>query len=223
MKIIDLTHKLSDKTSHWDVNCKFDLKIVTDYKDCATPDLFRTQNVNMPAGIGTHMDAPAHCMEGGKTIDMLSMGELVTECVVIDVSTLDENFVAMPEVVEEWEKEHGQIKENSFVIFHTGWSKYWDDGEKYRNNYKFPTVHATTADLLVKRNIAGLGIDTLSVDNGSAGFPVHRIILSSGKYLVENIANAGDLPKVGAKIFVLPIKIEGGTEAPIRLVAIINS
>jgi kynurenine formamidase len=49
---------------------------------------------------------------------------------------------------------------------------------------------------------------------------VHQAILGSGKYLVENIANARELPPIGAKILVLPLKIREGAEAPVRLVAL---
>ena len=107
------------------------------------------------------------------------------------------------------------------MILYTGWEKYWHNGEKYINNHKFPSIDKSTALLLLERNISGLGIDTLSADTGANGFPVHQAILGAGKYLVENITNAKALPPVGAKTFVLPIKIKDATEAPIRLIAII--
>ena len=75
--------------------------------------------------------------------------------------------------------------------------------------------------MLLERDIAGLGIDTLSADAGTSDFPVHRAVLEAGKYLVENVANVGELPPVGAKAFVLPIKIKDGTEAAVRLIATI--
>lgn len=65
-----------------------------------------------------------------------------------------------------------------------------------------------------------LGIDTLSPDNEVDGFPVHRLVLGSGKYIIENVANAGLMPPVGAYTFALPIKIQDGAESPIRLVAV---
>lgn len=220
IEIIDLTHTLSGDVPTWDGSCGFDLSINTDYKDCTPPDLFRTQKISCGTGIGTHMDAPAHCFQGSKTIDMFEMENLATDCVVIKVdSVADENFIIMPEVVEQFEKEHGQIQPNTFIIFYTGWSKYWPDKEKYRNNLQFPSVHENTAKLLLERDIVGLGVDTLSADTGKGGFPVHRAILGAGKYLVENIANAGAMPVVGAKILVFPMKIKDATEAPVRLVA----
>lgn len=222
LKPVDLTHTLSFNIPTWDVSCGFNLEIDTDYTDCKDPDLFRTQKVNMNAGIGTHMDTPAHCFQNQRTIESLTMEELVTDCVVIDVSNYaDENYIVMPEAIEKFEEKYGEIKQNSFVIFYTGWYKYWENSEKYRNNYKFPSVHVSTAELLLKRNIAGLGIDTLSADTGKNGFPVHRAILGANKYLVENITNLAGLPPTGAKIAVLPIKIKDATEAPIRLIALI--
>ncbi len=51
-------------------------------------------------------------------------------------------------------------------------------------------------------------------------FPVHQKILGSGRYLIENVANGGKLPAAGALIFALPLKVQGGTEAPLRLIAL---
>lgn len=220
-KVIDLTHTLSSTIPTWDGSCGFNINIDTDYNDCKEPDLFRTQKLNTNAGIGTHMDAPAHCFQNERTIESLTMEELVTDCVVIDVSKdANESYVVMTEIIERFEKDHGEIKENSFVIFYTGWDKYWETGDKYRNDYNFPSIDVSAAELLLKRNIAGLGIDTLSADTGKGGFPVHRAILGANKYLVENITNLKDIPPTGAKIAVLPIKIGGATEAAIRLIAL---
>lgn len=222
MKIIDLTHMLSPEIPTWDGGCGFEFFIDTDYKDCTPPDVFRTQKIKCNAGIGTHMDAPAHCFPEARTIESLDMDSLATDCIVINVSgEADENYLIMPKAVEKFEKEYGKINPNTFVIFYTGWDKNWNSPEKYRNGHKFPSVHESTAQLLLNRDIAGLGIDTLSADTGVNGFPVHRAILGGGKYLVENIANAKELPVIGGKSLVLPMKIKGATEAPVRLVALV--
>lgn len=224
---VDLTHTLSPDIPGWDGDCGFRLSRALDYADCAPPDVFRKHDMQTPTGIGTHIDAPAHCVPGGATIESLDMHNLITDCVVIKIDTHDidthddEHYLIMPEAVEAFEKEHGEIAANTFVIFYTGWDKHWHTPEKYINDHKFPSVHGSTAELLLKRNIAGLGIDTLSADTGAEGFPVHRAILGAGKYLVENIARAGSLPPTGARSFALPMKIKDGAEAPIRLVALV--
>lgn len=217
-KIIDLTHPLSETVPSWEGNLTFHLSNEYDYEKSG----FRAQKIACELGVGTHMDAPAHFIQGGRTIDQLSLSELVTDCVVIDVShEANETYMIMPSVILQFERKHGKIPPRSFVIFYTGWDTRFETRKKYHNEHKFPSVDVSTAEILLERDIAGLGIDTLSPDTGKDGFPVHRTILGRDKYLVENVNNAKLLPPMGAKIFILPIKIKDGTEAPIRLVALI--
>lgn len=72
-KVVDLTHTLSDATPTWDSVCGFELSTDTDYEDCTSPDLFRIQKIKEKAGIGTHMDAPAHVIPDAQTIDKLGL------------------------------------------------------------------------------------------------------------------------------------------------------
>ncbi|MBL7663305.1 cyclase family protein [bacterium] len=221
-KIIDLTQTLCAEIPSWDGDCGFNLSVSVDYTDCVAPDLFRVQSISTRAGMGTHIDAPAHCISGAKTVDDLVIENLITSCVTIHLDQFaDENYVVMPEIVHKFERENGQIEPSSFVIFYTGWSKYWNNPIEYRNGLRFPSLHEQTAQLLLERHITGLGTDTLSADSKGNSFPVHRVILGAGKYLVENIANADALPATGAQIFVLPMKIRDGTEAPARIVALV--
>jgi kynurenine formamidase len=85
-KLVDLTHPLTTSTPSWDNSCGFNHTTSLDYADCTSEVKFRVQGINMPAGIGTHMDAPAHCDSQGKTIDALSLQDCLAPCVVIDIS-----------------------------------------------------------------------------------------------------------------------------------------
>src|SRR3989344_6090067 len=177
-KIVDLTHSLSDSIPSWDGKADFELSTVTDYKNCTPPDLFRTQKINASVSLGTHMDAPAHVIPGGRTIDKLTPEELVVDCVLIDVSQeADKNYLVMPSAIEKFEKEYGEIPAHSLVIFYTGWSKFWETPERYHNKFAFPRVDVSVAEILLKRKVVGLGIDTFSCDTGKDGFSVHRAIL----------------------------------------------
>lgn len=221
-KLIDLTQVLSDSVPSWDNHADFDLCTVTDYKDCTAPNLFKIQKLRTGLSLGTHMDAPAHCVPGGRTIDQLTLQELVADCVVIDVSSeAREDYLVPSSAILKFEQDHGEIPAHSLMIFYTGWSKHWENPEKYHNQHAFPSVDAGAAELLLKRNIVGIGIDTFSCDTGKKGFPVHRVILGADKYLVENVAHADLLPPTGAKVFVLPTKLKDATEASVRLIALI--
>ncbi|MFT5319064.1 MAG: kynurenine formamidase [Chlamydiales bacterium] len=222
-KIIDLTHTLDKNIPAWEGGCGFSHELKCDYADCDTDVQFRVQELKMVAGIGTHIDAPAHCIPGALTVDALKVDDLVAPCVCIDVSDkVSSTFSVSTNDILAFEKTYGKINKNTFVIIYTGWDQYWNDPEKYQNQYMFPSVSADVADLLLERDIVGLGIDTLSPDRPTDGFPVHEALLGSGKYIVENIACASKLPPVSIYTLAMPIKVAGGTEAPIRLLALID-
>ncbi|SRR5579883_1498498 len=217
---IDLTHPLAFNIPHWGNGCGFQHKVELDYSDCTSEVKFRAQSLQMAAGIGTHMDAPLHCIPNGISIADIPLQSLIVPCRVIDVSDrATEHYCISTEDINRFENEYGTIPKESFVIFHTGWDKWWSQPEKYRNKLVFPSVSKDAAALLLTRDIVGIGIDTLSPDIGDSGFPVHQLILGAGKYIIENINNAKQLGAL-AHIIVLPIKIQGGTEAPIRLVGV---
>lgn len=220
---IDLTHVLSSVSPSWDGDCGFRHELVLDYETCTTPVKFRVQKINMDAGIGTHMDAPAHCIPGGKTIDELSLTDLIAPCVVIDISKqAHAAYQCSAADIQIFEQQYGTIPQGAFVIVRTGWDQFWHQPEQYRNNLQFPSISLSAACLLLDRNIAGLGIDTLSPDTESSGYPVHQAILGAEKYLVENVAHADKLPPIGSFSLVMPILSKNGTEAPIRLIGLVK-
>jgi kynurenine formamidase len=112
---------------------------------------------------------------------------------------------------------------------YTGWDTRWDDYDAYKNAdakkvLHFPGFSTDAAKLLAEeRNIAGVGIDTLSVDYGlSKDFMVHHIVHGKGKFHLENVANLGMMPAAGAWVIVAPMKIENGTGGPARIFALVK-
>ena len=180
------------------------------------------------AGAGTHIDAPAHFIKGGATVADIPIDDLMAPVCVIDVSDMCAPELRItPDDVAAFEKEHGPIPEGSFVIGNTGWGRHWNDRDAFRNadasgEMHFPTFELKTAQLLMEQGICGLGIDTLSPEL-EKGFPIHQLLLGSGKYIVEMLANLDQLPPVGATILLLPMKVAEGAEAPVRAVAFISS
>ena len=223
-KLIDLTHILSEKTPSWDGGCGFNHDIKLDYDECDYTVKFRAGQIKMHAGIGTHIDAPSHCVPGAATMEQLPLDSLIAPLIVIDVhEKMTANYKISNDDIIFFENRYGQIQENSFIAFYTGWSRYFYNPKQYHNNHSFPSISESVADMLVARNACGIGIDTLSPDVPSSGFPVHRIILGAGKYIVENIAGLEKMPAIGAYVLTLPIKGSGLTEAPVRMVGLINN
>jgi kynurenine formamidase len=221
-RIVDLTHTLDEKIPSWTGGCGFHQEIKLDYDLERAALSFRVQQLKMHAGIGTHLDAPAHCNLGKATIDQIDLSKLVAPCVVIDVSSrAGEDYRLSQHEIATFESSYGTIEPHSFVIIRTGWDQFWKQPERYHNNSLFPSVSQDAAIALLEREIVGLGIDTLSPDIPGSGYPVHAALLGAEKYIIENVAHASDLPPKGAFILALPIKTRYGTEAPIRLVGLI--
>jgi kynurenine formamidase len=218
-EVIDLTHTLSAETPTWTGDCGFEYELLFDY-DPADPVKFRIHKIHMSAGTGTHLDAPLHCFANATDIATIPLHDLIAPCVVIDVSYCEPDYVVCVQDIEDFEARYGAIPQECFVIIHTGWSRFWDEPIRYRNDLVFPSISLEAAQYFLDRKIVGLGIDTLSPDTATSGYPVHHLLLGAGKYLVENVANANKLPAVGAYSFVLPVKIKEGTEAPVRMIGV---
>lgn len=191
-------------------------------------DGVRVHVLKMPNGIGTHMDAPNHFIEGAKDIASLDVQELSSPGVMIDIShKADEFYKLSVDDIHDFEKEHGLISEGAIVIVFTGWSHKWQNVTAYRNAdsngmMNFPVISAAAAELFLKRKVNGIAIDTLSPDRPDSEFPVHKILLGAGKFIIENIKIDDELPAVNFTVLALPMKIKSATEAPCRIVALLG-
>ena len=182
---------------------------------------------------GTHIDAPIHFSEGGNSTEKIPLSSLIAPAVVINVSekaAADRNYRLTAADVLEFENEHGTIAAGTIVLMRTDWSEHWPDAIAYlgddtpgdASKLQFPGFGAEATRLLAEeRKVAMLGVDTASVDYGkSQDFIVHRIGAAQGVANLENLTNLSQLPATGATILALPMKIEGGSGGPVRVVAL---
>jgi kynurenine formamidase len=114
-----------------------------------------------------------------------------------------------------------QISEADFLLFRTGWSEKWGT-EDYLKGY--PVLSPLSAEWLAEKKLKGVGFDAISADPvDSASNEVHRILLSSGLVLLENLR---DLDKVGYRPFcmaALPISLTDQDGGPARVMAVLES
>lgn len=223
-QLIDLTHTLDESIPTWNASCGFNHDIHIDYIDCKDEYKFRVMKVKMHAGIGTHMDAPSHCISGGKFIHDFDINTLLMPCFVIDVvDKCHELYSLTAQDILDFENKYEKITNSSCVMVKTGWSKYWNEPLKYHNNHVFPSVSSEATELLIERGVKAIAVETLSPDRPKDGFKVHNLFLSAGNIIVENVANLDSMPLIGGLVMIIPIKIKNGTEAPIRLIGLINN
>ena len=233
-RIVDLSHAFGPRTLYWPTSpTKFTLEKLASGQ---TPGgyFYSANSFCTPEHGGTHLDAPIHFSERGRTVAEIPLEQLVAPSVVIDVSSKaerDRNYRLTVEDVRTYEKQHGTISRGSIVLLRTGWSRYWPEAKAYlgddtpgdASKLSFPSYGADAAKLLVEeRNVAALGIDTASIDYGpSTDFMVHRISGSHNVPGLENLTNLDQLPARGALIVALPMKIEGGSGGPLRAIALL--
>lgn len=178
---------------------------------------------------GTHMDAPAHFIAGAATADALPVESLIAPLAVIDIrerAAADPEAMVMASDIEAWEEEHGPLPANAAVMMNSGWQARANDPASFLNIdqggiMRFPGFSLEAAELLVgERDIAGIGVDTLSLDVGSStDFAVHVAILGAGKWGLENVANLDEVPPAGATVIVGGPKVAGASGGPTRLIA----
>ncbi|KKO21246.1 MAG: cyclase family protein [Candidatus Brocadia sp.] len=227
--VIDLTYPLNEKNPYWPVGnyTPFRYEVIANIKR----DMVFSGRYSTPEHLGTHLDAPNHFELNRPSVDQIPFEQLVGPAVMIDITDKaghDHDYALLLSDVEQWEKVHGRIPDGSMVLLHTGWCKRWYNFEDYKNkdtngSMHFPGYSKEAAIFLVeKRNVKGVGIDTLSGDCGNcSAFQVHHVINGAGKFMLENVANLDKLPPRGFTLIVAPIKIEGGSGGQCRIWALV--
>lgn len=224
-RIIDLTHPMHEGMPYWPGGVPFEMERLVDYDRG-----YRLHSFSMGENTGTHVDAPSHFYRDGLSIDNIPAADLVAPIAVIDISDRaagDPDYRLTTADVRSWEERHGRIAAHSLVILNTGWHKKFDSPEEYINRdaegtMHFPGYSGEAARLLAERNVAGIGIDTLSIDHGaSREFAAHAVMLRAGKYQIENLANLDALPPVGATAIIGVLPVKDGTQAQARVFALL--
>ena len=234
-QIVDLTHAYNAATIYWPTSpSKFSKETLAEGE---TPGgwFYSAYAVCTPEHGGTHLDAPVHFDAAGKSTDELPREDLIASAVVIDVTAQaanNRNYALTVADVQAFEQQHGRIAAGTVVLLQTGWSEYWPDVKAYlgddtpgdASKLAFPSFGAEATRLLVEeRQVAVLGVDTASIDIGqSKDFPVHRIAAARNVAGLENLTNLAALPATGAVVIALPMKIEGGSGGPVRVVGLVG-
>lgn len=156
---------------------------------------------------GTHMDAPAHFIEGGKTLDQMPLERLVGQAEVVELRG-----------VRAITREHLETRNWSGVervLFKTDNSDHWNDGEFYE---QFVYLEAEAAQYLVNRDIRLVGIDYLSIDQfRSLKHPTHFVLLEKDVIIIEGL-NLKEVAPGRYRLVALPLRIKNADGAPARVI-----
>ncbi len=233
--LVDLSHAYDATAIFWPTAAPFRLEKVA---DGVTPAgyYYAANDFATSEHGGTHIDSPIHFAAGRQTVDQIPLERLVGAAVVIDVTEAaakDADYQVTAGDIERAEARDGRIPGSAIVLIRTGFSTRWPDAAAYLGTAErgeaavaklhFPGLHPDAARWLAdQRAIAAIGIDTASIDYGqSTLFESHRTLFARDIPAFENLASLERLPARGAHVIALPMKIAGGSGAPLRAVAIL--
>ena len=230
---VDLSYAYSDETIYWPTAEPFRL-IEEANGETEAGYFYSAYTFSTAEHGGTHLDAPYHFSRDGDAADQIPLHRLIGPAVVVDVSAkATPDYLVTVEDLEAFEAEYGQIPGGAILLIRTGWGDRRPDRAAYLGTdilgpeavpeLHFPGLHPDAATwILENRSIASLGIDTPSIDYGqSTGFETHVILYGGNVPGFENVANMGELPVTGSFVVALPMKIEGGSGGPLRIVAFV--
>jgi arylformamidase len=162
--------------------------------------------ISMGTHLGTHVDPPAHYLEGGATLDEIPLDTLVGPGIVLDmrgVSQIDRQALESAPMGDHvrvlLKTDNGPLLLES--SFHSDYVHLTEDGARY----------------LVEKGVSLVGIDYISIERyQNPGAPVHRALLQAGILIVEGV-HLLEIPPGPYEIFCLPICIKGADGAPARV------
>jgi kynurenine formamidase len=226
-RIVDLTHEMYHGMPSWPTNSRFS---VEDAK-LMEVDGYRLREIHMNTHHGTHMDAPSHMLEDGDPVSAIPPRRLMGEGVAIDLTHKGDGE---PITADDLRAFDAEIRRGDMVFMHTGWDSLRGINRRYL--FMWPYLSVDGAKYLVEKgaslvateafSIGGWGERTAAMEPiTDTGTEVHRILLSNGILIIEEVANLGEVlgGRGSARAFfiALPMKLRGLDGAPTRVVAIL--
>jgi len=162
--------------------------------------------------LGTHVDAPHHFLNDGRTVESLPLDVLTGPCYV---TQLPDGIEAITSEVLDRAEITSEMKR---VLFGTRNSHLWARGEsKFQTD--FVAITEDGAEWLVEHGVQLVGVDYLSVAPYGDSVPTHTVLLKAGVVVVEGL-NLSQVVRGFYDLYCLPLKLAGSDGAPARAILI---
>lgn len=209
MTFIDLTHNFASVMPVWPGDPEPEFMSIASLKS----DQYADTQVTTGMHVGTHIDAPAHIVWGGKRLNDYSVDRFVGRGVLIDGRKRRQIGATLLRDIE--------LKPGDMVIVLTDWSSKFGEPSYYQD---YPFLTEDFAEVLIAANVSFVGLDTPGPDamtdsDDDDKFPIHRSLLEADILIGENLNHLDQLANVKEfEVIALPIKF--ATEsAPARIIA----
>ena len=205
MKFVDLSHPISEEMSTYPSDP--DISIVREKEIHLDRTLLH--RFTMGTHTGTHLDAPAHIISGGKTLDDFPLSSFTGKTVKVDLNSISE----LDKVDE---KVNG-------IIFDSNWYMRFKEPEIYFGSDR-PEIPIHLVKKVIEMGVKYFGCDLPSVDvSGSEDKPIHNALLQKNIIIYESLTNLNQLPMLTPfQFYGFPLPFVGLDGSPVRAVAIVT-
>lgn len=210
MFYIDLSHPIEDKMPVFPGTPEVGIKQFSTVEK----DAYAEKELAFATHIGTHMDAPAHMISGGKTLDQFQVSDFTGRAFIIAFSHDDLDGMEQEAYLSQFENE---IREADFIILKTNWSEKWGSEDYFKD---YPALDKSGAEYLVSFRITGIGLDAISIDQHSnEKYDAHHVVLGNEILIIENLTGLDKIRSPFFNLYAFPLKIVDTDGSPIRAVA----
>ncbi len=205
MKIIDISWPITpDMTTY-----KNTQEVMVQATHIFERDHIRKSSLIMGTHTGTHIDAPSHVLQQGKTVDQISMHRLIGTAAVLNLTDVEE-------VITRIDLEQFVLPKGIIILLKTH-NSYVPETGPFK--HKFTYVDADAAAYCVEQEVRALGIDYLGLERNQPQHPAHTILAKHSIPVIEGLRLA-HVDEGFYFCICLPLALIGLDAAPARAILI---
>lgn len=214
-RIIDLSHPIDLSTPPWPGSPAVEVTSL-DRAALSRPAErhCNSSRFSMNIHCGTHMDAPFHFLDGGRTIDQIPLEMTFGPATLIRVPAHGRHQHIGADDLRPW-AEH--LRRTGKAIVQTGWAGRWGQDDFFTD---YPDVTTDAAEFLVE-----CGVHLIGVETGSVDYPpndTHVVLLGNDVIIVECLTNLDQIEGDEFLFSALPLNLAGRDGSPVRAAAVVN-
>jgi len=212
MRVVDLSHPIAADMPVYPGDPVPSLDVASTLDGAG----YVTRRITFGSHTGTHMDAPAHMIAGGRTLDAYPVGHFIGSAVALDLTAYAGPTIELAALLPH----QAVIAGCAFMLLNTGWHRYWGEARYFVD---YPALSVGAALWLAGLGLRGIGVDTVSVDAAaSSAHAVHHAFLSRELVIIENLTNLDALSDAGFTLAAFPLRIDRADGSPVRAVAMVT-
>ena len=216
MRLIDLSQPIT----HDGPNCPVHPPIISKIVATHEKDNWHMECIDLSIHTGSHLDAPLHKINGGKSIDQIPLDSFAGVAVLCDLRDSQADLPISAKLLSD--RLNGSLQD-TIVLLATGWGERRAKSEEW--HYHSPYLAPDGAQWLVDQGIRGVGIDHFSIGGmGDDNVLTHETLLGNDRWVLEDLRFPEEVFTLGGRFqfMALPINFPGHSGSFCRPVAIIN-